>query len=569
VGAGDSVSTHATYKSITDNHYLNDGSKFIISDGTYDFDLDALTCDVTFTVEVSTGEEITTLMFLQAAASESNLFVCCEPQTGNAFWDHIGRALTPQVTLTATLGGQSQVYNGSFNLDPAWVVDNMEVWGWVNRTDGNGKVMQAGEFCEAHQVKVASPNGTVGSSPGTKEFPVDATYGGCLDDDVTVTLDKSGLPVGWDAELVVGASTFPTTASLGTMSLDDVEPYAVRVFSSGAPAVGTVTVTTEPVSGGRGTSVDYTVFHDSPAILFVDDDRGGTSETQILNAISNAGYAALTRTLTEVPIPESEELLGFNVVIWNTGELQTGTIATKGQNSLIDFLNGGGGLFLTSQGYLNHIGTGPEFTTDYLRVSSFTQDLQALTGTGVASDPIGDGLSFAFSPPFLDLGDVIVPNTGGEIWLEGSNGDIGVHYDSGTFRTVFLAAPFEGVPSGTDEVIMERVIDWLLAGQATGVTPMPQAPATRVSLAQNAPNPFSDSTTLRFSVPQSGPVKLSVYNVAGQRVVDLVNSTMDAGTYQTSWNGRDGSGVRVAGGVYFYRLQASGESLTKEMVRLK
>ena len=101
------------------------------------------------------------------------------------------------------------------------------------------------------------------------------------------------------------------------------------------------------------------------------------------------------------------------------------------------------------------------------------------------------------------------------------------------------------------------------------MTPVPQADATRVSLAQNRPNPFSDATSVKFSVPRSGPVSLSVYNVTGRKVVDLVNRTMDAGTYEANWNGRDASGARVAGGVYFYRLQASGESLTKEMVRLK
>jgi hypothetical protein len=44
---------------------------------------------------------------------------------------------------------------------------------------------------------------------------------------------------------------------------------------------------------------------------------------------------------------------------------------------------------------------------------------------------------------------------------------------------------------------------------------------------------------------------------------------MDSGTYRADWDGRDSSGLRVAGGVYFYRLQANGETRTREMVLLK
>ena len=267
VGAGDSVATYNSYKSIVDNHYVNDGSKFIISGGTYDFDLDAGTVDVTFTVEVSTGETVTNPMFLQAGMYEDGLFACCEPQTGNAFWDHIGRNVTATETLTAVNGGETQVFNQTMTVDPSWNPDNLHVFGWVNRT--GGKVMQSGMFCEARFLDVVSVGGAVGSSSGTKEFPVETTYRGCIADDVNVSLDKSGLPAGWDAELVVGGSTFPTSASLGNMAVDDLQGYTVRVLSSGAPAIGTLSVTTEPVTGGRGRTVEYTVFHDSPAILFV------------------------------------------------------------------------------------------------------------------------------------------------------------------------------------------------------------------------------------------------------------------------------------------------------------
>jgi flagellar hook assembly protein FlgD len=51
--------------------------------------------------------------------------------------------------------------------------------------------------------------------------------------------------------------------------------------------------------------------------------------------------------------------------------------------------------------------------------------------------------------------------------------------------------------------------------------------------------------------------------------VDLVDRVMETGSYSVDWDGRDGSGARVADGVYFYRLKSGGESLTKEMVHLR
>jgi flagellar hook assembly protein FlgD len=64
-------------------------------------------------------------------------------------------------------------------------------------------------------------------------------------------------------------------------------------------------------------------------------------------------------------------------------------------------------------------------------------------------------------------------------------------------------------------------------------------------------------------------VNISVYDVAGRRVRELVNEHRAAGVWSVQWNGDDDRGQRVASGVYFYRMRA-GEFLdTKKMVLLK
>ncbi|OGU67044.1 MAG: hypothetical protein A2499_09075 [Stygiobacter sp. RIFOXYC12_FULL_38_8] len=87
---------------------------------------------------------------------------------------------------------------------------------------------------------------------------------------------------------------------------------------------------------------------------------------------------------------------------------------------------------------------------------------------------------------------------------------------------------------------------------------------TKYELSQNYPNPFNPSTTIKFSMPKDGIVKLSVFNVLGQEVGSLVNGFKQAGSYSVSWNA--GS---FSSGMYFYRLETNNNVITKKMVLVK
>lgn len=90
-----------------------------------------------------------------------------------------------------------------------------------------------------------------------------------------------------------------------------------------------------------------------------------------------------------------------------------------------------------------------------------------------------------------------------------------------------------------------------------------------LQLAQNYPNPFNPSTTIRFGLPQDGRVKLTVYNILGQRIVDLVDGDRSAGFHAVTWDGRNAHGVAVASGIYLYRLETPLGIQTRKMVLLK
>jgi hypothetical protein len=91
-----------------------------------------------------------------------------------------------------------------------------------------------------------------------------------------------------------------------------------------------------------------------------------------------------------------------------------------------------------------------------------------------------------------------------------------------------------------------------------------EANPTVYALEQNYPNPFNPSTLIRFSIPVAGEVSLSVYNTLGQKVAQLLNSTMPAGYHQVEFNATD-----LPSGLYLYEVKAGSFSSSKKMLLIK
>jgi len=108
-------------------------------------------------------------------------------------------------------------------------------------------------------------------------------------------------------------------------------------------------------------------------------------------------------------------------------------------------------------------------------------------------------------------------------------------------------------------------------GQGCAATAAPDAavPAA-LMLAQNSPNPFNPSTTIRFGLPRAATVDLAVFAAGGRRVATLIaGELLPAGFHAREWRGRDGEGRALASGVYFLRLEAGGRTVTQKMLLLK
>ncbi len=84
------------------------------------------------------------------------------------------------------------------------------------------------------------------------------------------------------------------------------------------------------------------------------------------------------------------------------------------------------------------------------------------------------------------------------------------------------------------------------------------------SLDQNYPNPFNPSTTIKYSIAEDGFVKLAVYNMLGEEVATIVNTTQKAGKYEVNFNAS-----QLSSGVYVYRIEASNFTSVKKLMLLK
>jgi hypothetical protein len=96
-----------------------------------------------------------------------------------------------------------------------------------------------------------------------------------------------------------------------------------------------------------------------------------------------------------------------------------------------------------------------------------------------------------------------------------------------------------------------------------------ETPALPLVLDQNRPNPFNPSTEIRFSLPHRCAVRLNVFDAAGRLVRVLHNGILGPGGHSIVWDGTNNAGRAVGSGVYFYRLCAGKEAISKKMVLLK
>ncbi len=106
----------------------------------------------------------------------------------------------------------------------------------------------------------------------------------------------------------------------------------------------------------------------------------------------------------------------------------------------------------------------------------------------------------------------------------------------------------------------ESLVDtWVAVPEGDGVPRVTSLNAAR-------PNPFGERVVLHYGLPVSSHVRLSVYDLQGRRVAEVVDRVAPAGWHDVTWDGRDSSGRLVASGAYFVRLDGEGVAQDRKVV---
>ena len=157
-----------------------------------------------------------------------------------------------------------------------------------------------------------------------------------------------------------------------------------------------------------------------------------------------------------------------------------------------------------------------------------------------------------------DYGEVEVMSTGETLTIAY---DIKLNADEHYNWVLTATSGEEYILDGIGELVIPSVERFTLGLKAV-------VPAT-FTLHQNFPNPFNPITILKYDLPSDALVTLSIYNMLGREITQLVNTNQEAGFKSVQWNATDSFGKPVSAGVYLYQIQTREFVQTKKMVLLK
>jgi hypothetical protein len=307
-------------------------------------------------------------------------------------------------------------------------------------------------------------------------------------------------------------------------------------------------------------------------VALIDDDAGAAYETYFLTTLEE--FSCRSRPW-DVALHGAPELERIPIVIWMTGDDSLTTLTLEDQSQLEDYLNNGGRLFLTGQNITEDLGTGSAFLRDVLHCDVCQHDVSSLRLFGTEGDPVSEGLEIFIVgsegaanqrwPSSL----TILPD-GAECFhydlVDSQAG--GVRGDYGSGKYIFLGFGLEAVSglqsTNTRTDVLERAFDWfdVLATSPVVVGHLP----SRIELSQNWPNPFNGGTVISFYAPPgTGPVRLVVYNLLGQRIRTLFYCPSSTGHCAVQWNGKGDTGQELPTGTYLYRLSTPDEMRVRKL----
>ncbi len=358
---------------------------------------------------------------------------------------------------------------------------------------------------------------------------------------------------------------------------------------SGADSIYTRTIPKQP----DGTMVEY-------FIKATDNDGdwsmmpGDTSSTRYFYIVRDAGLTI--KDLQWTPFVSGDSpYLGYKVTV-------SGVVTASPDDILGDYIiqssqEPWSGIWVNDAAHTPHRGDLVQVTgtveEDYnLTRINFVTEFDSL-GTGNAVEPLqlttgevttGSPDAESYEGMLMQFDDVIVsdpfpdaPNNYGEIEIDDGTGGYRVD-DNGSY-----SGNYDSTFALNDRIETIRGIGWFSfynyklkprdSLDVIGHFPASVKDANNVQrmsyqLHQNYPNPFNPATTIHYQIGQPGFVKLTVFNVLGQKIKTLVDQFQPAGSHFAQWNGFTDAGQLASSGLYFYKIETDNFIKTKKMLLL-
>jgi photosystem II stability/assembly factor-like uncharacterized protein len=154
-----------------------------------------------------------------------------------------------------------------------------------------------------------------------------------------------------------------------------------------------------------------------------------------------------------------------------------------------------------------------------------------------------------------DWGLLLKTTDGGTTWTQQTSGTLT------NLKSIFFPDPNTGYVIGSSVI--------LKTGGGTSIEPIKGTDPKEFALLQNYPNPFNPTTTIRYYLPEASPVEITIYDLAGRTIINLVNSPKSPGFHSVTWNGYTSTGQMAPAGLYFYSIRTNRYQETHKMVLVK
>lgn len=308
------------------------------------------------------------------------------------------------------------------------------------------------------------------------------------------TVTEAGTGVGLAATLTIHdtpLSPVETNPATGAYSVTVAQgTYMVEVWSwEHASARRTITLT-------QDLEVDFSL-PPLPPILFVDDDAGADYESYFAEALDSLAQSYDTWEVIAQGEPTAFDLAPYPILIWTTADAEVDTLSGQAEAALMDYLDRGGHLFLSSRGYPLERG-GSDFSRDYLHLYGAGKGWDITSVKGVEGNPVGAWLGpFSLEIPFSrDYVTYFKYHCPASLAFAGYLPELDAlvealaltTFDRATcHKIVLFGFPFEALQPADARVVLRRILQWFeaecsmgtLAGRVTSAhTGQPVAGAT-------------------------------------------------------------------------------------------